>query len=234
TSRLMRVDLVSGRAEEVTVHSVRDLEPTLLTVGDELIAIGTSPKDLGEQCAIAIRPSMGVERTVVCGIRSPAIEPADGGVLIRLPDNSPNGCSVRLLVPGRDEFGLPVYIGYCHQRQIIPLDGWQAYYLDGPEPAQPLLANDETDRVMLGMTKAPAAACHGRLYWVSGGSDDSQFGVEVLRWTPGAREVEVIYRSQDGTGLGWPTCTQGTLTVTVHSSTAVGSPMPSMLMLDQP
>ena len=233
-SRLMRVDLGSGLAREIPIRSVKRLAPSLLTVGDELIGTGTSAKNPIEQCAIAIRPSSGAERTVACGIVLPIIESADGGVLIKLPDNSPDGCAVRLLMPGRGEFGLPVFVGYCRQRQIIPLGGWQAYHVDGPGPAQPLLATDGVDNIVLGTAKIAAVACHGRLYWVSGGRKDSPYGVEVLRWTPGAPEVEVVYRSRGRTELGWPSCTEGTLGVPVRSSAADGSRLLALRVLDRP
>jgi hypothetical protein len=246
-ARLMRVDLGNGRFEQIPVRSVQPLWPrlpavdeqagpgrrSLLTFGDELIAIGTNVKNPAEQCAIAIRPSTRAERIVACGVGPPVIEPADGGVLIRLPDNSPNGCSVRLLMPGSGEFGLPVFIGYCQQRQIIPLDGWRAYLTDGPESANPLLATNGTDRVMLGMVKMVAVSCHGRLYWMSGGGMEP-FGTEVLRWTPGASEVEVVRRSRGETVFGLPTCDGGTLGVPVHGSAVDGYRVLDLLVLDRP
>lgn len=233
-SRLMRVEFGDGRVEEIPVGSVQRLAPTLLTVGDELVGAGISVKNPTERCAITIKPSTGDERIVACGVVLPIIEPADGGVLIKLPDNSPDGCSVRLLIPGRGEFGLPVFVGYCRQRQIIPLDGWQASYLDGTEPAQPLLATNGTDGVVLGMAKVAAVSCHGRLYWVSGGRRDSPYGTEVLRWTPGDREVEVVRRSRGETEFGWPTCVKGTLSVPVYGSAVDGSPLTGLMVLDRP
>lgn len=236
-SRLVRVEVggeQAGRVEQIPVHSVQRLAPSLLTVGDELVSTGISAKNPIEQCAIAIKPSTREERIVACGIVLPVIEPADGGVLIKLPDNSPNGCSVRLLIPGRGEFGMPVFVGYCRQRQIIPLDRWQAYDIDGPGPAQPLQATDGTDNVVLGTAKVAAVSCHGRLYWVSGGRKDSPYGIEVLRWTPGAGEVEVVRRSRDETEFGWPTCAKGTLGVPMHGSAADGSPLTGLMVLDRP
>jgi len=248
SARLMRVDLGNRRVEQILVRSVHPLWPrlsaggngqprpirySLLTFGNELIVTGINVKNPAEHCVIAIRPRDNTERTVACGAGPPTIEPADGGVLIRLPDNSPNGCSVRLLVPGRGEFGLPVFIGYCQYLQIIPLDGWQAYLTDTPEPALPLLATNGTDRVMLGMATMFAVYCHGRLYWVSGGGTES-FGTQVLRWTPGASEVEVVRRSQDETVFGFLTCTEGTLGVQVYSSATDNFRLTSLLMLDRP
>jgi hypothetical protein len=233
-SRLMRVDLVSGLAEEIQVHAVQRLAPSLLSVGDELIGTGVSATNPIENCAIAIRPKTHQERVVACGLVLPTIASADGGVLIKLPDSSPGGCSVRLLLPGRGAFGLLVFVGYCRQRQIIPLGIWQAYQIDGPFPAQPLLATEGNRQFVLGPAKVSAVSCHGRLYWVSGGRQDSPYGVEVLRWTPGVEEVEVVHRNQDQTELGWPTCAGGTLTVPVYSAAADGSRLLGLRVLDRP
>jgi hypothetical protein len=248
--RLMRVGLGGGGSvKEITVGSVRRIEPRLLTpgdvlitVGDELIGTGISVTNPAERCVIAIRPNTGVERTVACTLGVPSIDAVDGGVLIKLPDNSPDGCTMRLLTPDGGESALPEFAGgNCMQQHIIPLGGWQAYY-DGPGPAAyPLNATDGTDRVVLGTANLTAVSCHGRLYWVSGGSDrlpsdESNYllsGVEVLRWTPGASEVEVIRSSQDQTeSFGPPTCDEGTLGVPVIS--AAGSPrMISLMMLER-
>jgi hypothetical protein len=246
-ARLTRVDLGSGRVEQIPVRSVQPLWPSmfavgneligagrryLLTLGDELIVTGISAKNPAEQCAIAIRPSTRVERTIGCGVGPPIIEPADGGVFIRLPDNSPDGCAARLLMPGRGAFGLPVFSGDCRQRQVIPLGGWQAYLINGADPAQPLLATNGSDRVMLG-TAALVVFCHGRLYWVSGGHKEWPVGTEVLRWTPGASEVEVVHRSQGETWFGWPMCVDGTLGVQAYPSPPDPQP-PDLLVLDRP
>jgi hypothetical protein len=247
STRLMRVDLSGGSVEQIPVRSVQPLwpspvaagdsvinigRPSLLTVGDELIGTGISAKNPSEQCAIAIRPSTGAERTVACGIGTPILEPADGEALIRLGDNTPNGCSMRLITPGRGELMLPIHVE-CQQRQIIPIDDWQAYLIDGPGPAQPLLATNGTDRVMLGTAKMAAVSCHGRLYWVSGDSSEWSLGREVLRWTPGDSEVEVVRRSRGQTEFGWPTCVDGTLGVLAHPS-AVGSRLSRLMVLDRP
>lgn len=233
-SRLIRFDLTSGRTDQIPVHAVQRLAPSLLSVGDELIGIGVSARNQIENCAVAIRPSTGEERVVACGLVLPMLESADGGVLIKLPDNSPNGCAVRLLLPGRNSYGLPIFVGYCRQRQIIPLGRWQAYQLDGPFPAQPLQATDGSREVVLGSAKVSAVVCHGRLYWVSGGDRGDPHGVEVLRWTPGAEEVEVVHRNQGRTQLGWPTCAGGTLTVPVRSPPEDGSKLIEVRVLDRP
>jgi hypothetical protein len=232
--RLMRVNLGDGRVEEFPVRSVRQLAPRLLAVDGELIGVGISAENPAEQCVIAIRPSTGVERTVVCSVGIPIIEPADGGVLIRLPDSSPDGCLVRLLVPGRGEFGIPVFIGYCRRLKILPLDGWQAYHIDGHDPVYSLIVTDGTDSVALGTVKVAAVSCHGRLYWVSGGPNYMPSGVEVLRWTPGASEVEVVRRSRDKTeSFSRPTCDGGTLGVPVRRSVGGSSWLAELLVLDR-
>jgi hypothetical protein len=77
-------------------------------------------------------------------------------------------------------------------------------------------------------------SCHGRLYWVSGGRNDSAFGVEVLRWMPGADEVEVVDRSQGQTEFGPPMCAGGTLSVPVHGPAADGSALVGLRVLDRP
>jgi hypothetical protein len=233
--RLRRVDLVGGRIGEISVRSVRQLAPRLLTVDGELISTGISVNNPAEQCAIAIRPSTGVERTVACAVGPPIIEPADGGVLIRLPDNSPDGCAMRLLIPGRGEFGIPVFIGYCRRLHIIPLGGWRAYHFDGTDPAYSLFATDGTDRIALGTAKVAAVSCHGRLYWVSGGRSYLPYGVEVLRWTPGASEVEVVRRSRDQTeSFGQPMCDKGTLSVMIRRTVAGSSWLAGLQVLDRP
>lgn len=233
-SRLMRVNLATGRAEQIPVHIVQRLAPYVLSVGDELISAGISTKNPIENCVVAIRPSTGEERIVACGLVEPMIGSADGGALIRLPDNSPDGCSVRLLLPGRGAFGIPVFVGYCDQSQIIPVGTWHVYHIRGRFAARPLLATEGTRRLMLGTLKVAAVSCHGRLYWVSGGPRSSQYGVEVLRWTPGAEEVEVVFRSRDSTQLGLPMCADGTVTVPVVGPQADGSVLVGVRVLDRP
>ena len=234
SGRLVRVELATGQASEIPVHSVRPLSPSLASVGDELVGAGPSTTSQIEFCAIAIRPRTGQERVIACGIVMPIIEPVDGGVLIKLPDSSVAGCSIRLLLPGLSPYGVPVVVGYCWQRQIIPLGPWQVYHLDGPPAAQPLLASRAGREIRLGTAKLSVVTCHGLVYWVSGGPPDAPFGTDVLRWTPGADEVEVIYREQSGAELGWPSCAGGTLTIGRRGPAHDSSALIGLQVLDRP
>jgi hypothetical protein len=231
--RLNRVDLATGLVRPVPVRPVGS-DRSLLSVGDELVTVGLSGSNPSQYCVVAIQPGTGAQRSVVCGPTMPVLTAADGGVLITQPDGTQQGCTVRLLAPGRGEFGVPVSVGSCGLAEIVVVGDWHARVTVRDSPTVPLVLVRGDQRLLLGPTKLTAVPCHGWLYWVAGGQDRSRLGLQVRRWRPGPDLVEIVHSAAPGTRLGQPVCADGTLTVSVYDVQSEQARLTALLVLDRP